>query len=151
MKRKHPNATTLFLISRPHSSRIHFHHPHQLNTPGLLIRNLPWRNYNAQRAQYVATRSLLPSLSWTAYYNFTTPLKIPLLYDNNFCDFIIHQLTTALHENQFTTIGLCETLNRLVAHKDYPLSINHYGHTVNRYGSVPYDNDPNITHKLKSD
>ena len=53
-------------------------------------------------------------------------------------------MTTPLHENQFTAIGLSETLNRLVRHKDYRLFINHYGHTVTRYGSVPYDNDPNI-------
>ena len=82
--------------------------------------------------------SLLPTPSWTSYYTFSAPLKTLLRNnpaDNEHCDSLILQLTitTALHLNQFTTIGLNQTLNRFIAQKAIRFSINHYDHPVNRY------------------
>ena len=71
--------------------------------------------------------------------------------DNELCDTIIHHLTTALHENQFTTIGLNQTLNRFIAPKPNRFSINHYDHAVNRYmKDSPNDDDPN-THPQQTE
>ena len=69
--------------------------------------------------------------------------------DNELCDSLIQKLTTALHLNQFTAIGLNQTLNRFIAQKANRLSINHYDHTGTRYmEDSPYDDDPNINPQL---
>ena len=54
-------------------------------------------------------------------------------YHSHLCHTRIHHLTTALHEKQFTTIGLTETLNRFTAQKANQFSINHYDHAFARY------------------
>ena len=53
--------------------------------------------------------------------------------DNGICQSRLHHLTTALHEKQFTTIGLTKTLNRFVAQKANRFSFNHYYHLIARY------------------
>ena len=53
--------------------------------------------------------------------------------DNGFCQSRLHQLTIARHEKQFTTIGLTQTMNRLVAQKAIRFSINHYDHAIAQY------------------
>ena len=69
--------------------------------------------------------------------------------DNELCDSLILQLTTALHLNHFITIGWNQTLNRVIAQKANRFSINHYDHTVTRYmENSPYDDDPNINPQL---
>ena len=126
------------------------------NTPDFLIQNLSFfpdnTYYNTANENLntpcVDKYTLLPTLSWISYYNFTNSLQIPLKNNsanNKLCDTIIHHLTTALHENQFTTIGLNQTLNRFIAPKANQLSINHFVHAVARYmEEYPYDDDPNI-------
>ena len=75
-------------------------------------------------------------VSWISYYHFTNPLSLPLYNnqeDNDLCQSRIDHLATALHEKQFTTIGLTQTLNRFVAQKANQFSINHYDHATARY------------------
>ena len=45
----------------------------------------------------------------------------------------LHHLTTALHEKQFTTIALTQTLNRFNRQNANQFSINHYDHAIGRY------------------
>ena len=53
--------------------------------------------------------------------------------DNEISQSRLPQLTTALHEKQFTTLGLTQTLNRFVAEKPNRFSIKHYNHAIARY------------------
>ena len=56
-----------------------------------------------------------PHFSWTSYHDFTNPLALPLNNipeDNELFQSSLHKLTTAVHQKQFTTIGLSQTLNR---------------------------------------
>ena len=46
---------------------------------------------------------------------------------------VTQHLTTALHEKQFTTIGLTQTLNRFTAKNANRFSINHYDHAIAQY------------------
>ena len=91
--------------------------------------------YNDQRTQ-VDEHALFPTVSWTSYYHFSNPLSIPFYInpdDNELCHTRLHHLTAALHEKQFTTIGLTQTLNRFITQKANRFSINHYDHAIARY------------------
>ena len=160
MKRNHSKTAPQFVISLPRSSRLYSHHPHITNTPDFLTQNLTffpqYIYYNSENENphtpYVDEHTLIPTLSWIFYYNFTNPLKIPLKnnpVDNELCDIIIHHLIIALHENQFTSIGLSQTLNRFVAPKANQFYLNHYDYAVAMYmENSPYDIDPNINPQL---
>ena len=79
---------------------------------------------------------MFPALSWTSYYHFSKPLSLPLYNnpgDNELCHTRLHHLTTSLHEKQFTTIGITQTLNRFNAQKTNRFSINNYDHAIARY------------------
>ena len=85
---------------------------------------------------YVDEYSLFPLLSRTSHYRFKKHMSL-LLYnnpeDNGICQSRLHQLTIALHEKQFTTIGLTQTFNRFIAQKNKRFSINHYVLKIARY------------------
>ena len=53
--------------------------------------------------------------------------------DNEICQSRLHQPTKALHEKQFTTIGLTQTSNSFVAQKANRMSIKQYDHAIGRY------------------
>ena len=53
--------------------------------------------------------------------------------ENKFCDTIICQLTTSLHENQFTTIGFNQTPDKFIAPKANQFYIQHYDNIIARY------------------
>ena len=72
--------------------------------------------------------------------------------DNELCNSIIHQLTTALNANHFTTIELGQTLNRFIAPRANRFSINNYDHAVTRYmEDTPKEDDPNINPDYRED
>ena len=95
-----------------------------------------YQTTNNDEQTYVDDYNLFPTLSWTSYYHFTNPFSL-LLYNNpknnELCQTRLHHLTTALHEKQFTTIGLTQTLKRFVAQKANRFSIIHYDPAVARY------------------
>ena len=69
------------------------------------------------------------------------------------CQTRLYHLTTALHEKQFTTIGLNQTLTRFTEQKANRFSINHYDHAIARPNEDIFSNDdtnanPQITKKL---
>ena len=127
--RQHPDTSPQFLISRPRPSRLYaLHHPQHTNTKEILVHNLPFfihytyyatTNEN-QPNLHVDDYCLFRTLSWTLYYHFINQLALTLNYtpDNNeLCQSSFHKLTIALHEKQFTTIGLKQTLNRFIAQR----------------------------------
>ena len=92
-------------------------------------------NPNTDQLQYVNENALFPTLSWTSSYHFSNPLSLPLYInpdDNVLCQTGLYRLTTALHEKQFTIIGLNQTLNRFTAQNANRFSFNHYNHAIAR-------------------
>ena len=118
-------------------------HPLPTNTQEFLQMFVPYfpqytyfQSTNNDQRTYVDEYSLFPTLSWSSYYHSTNPLSLPLYNNqegNELCQTRLHHLTTAIHEKQFTTIGLTQTLNRFVAPKANRFSINHYDHAIARY------------------
>ena len=95
---------------------------------------------------------LVLTLSWNSYYSFTNPLKLLLknkLEDNELCHSFIHQLTTVFNENQFTAVGLSQTLNRFIAPRADIFAITHYNHAVTRYmADTPHEDVPSTNPQL---
>ena len=90
-------------------------------------------NPNNDQRTFVNEHALFPTLSRTSCYHFSIPLSLPLYNnpdDNELCHTRLQHLTTALHEKQFTTIGLTQTLNRFTAKNANRFSINHYDHAI---------------------
>ena len=160
MERKHPKIAPQFVLSRSRSSRLYCHHPQYIKNPVFLIQNVPFFHqytyYNSANENpytpYIDEYTLLPTLTWISFHNFCKPLKVPM--KNNPADIalrdtIIHHLTIALHVDQFTTIGLNQTLNRFIAPTANWFSIKCYDHAVTRsMEDYPYDDDPKIKLKL---
>ena len=115
-----------------------------------------YQTTNKDQQTYLDEYTLFPTYSWTSYYHFTSPLSIPLYNnqeDNEICQIQLHNLTTALHENKFTTIGLTQTRNRFVAQKANRFSINHCDHAIARYMEDTFSEDdentnPQLTEKF---
>ena len=112
-KRNHFNTP---MLPNPRPPRMFSVHPLHTKTKEFLKINLPFfpqytyyqTTGNDQRT-YIDEYALFPTLSWTSYYHFTKPLSLPLYNnqeDNELCHTRLQHLTTALHEKQFTTIGL---------------------------------------------
>ena len=69
--------------------------------------------------------------------------------DNELCQPRLQKLTTALHEKQFTTIGLNQTLNKFIAPRANRFYINHYDHSTTRYmENTDIEDDTNTSPKL---
>ena len=65
------------------------------------------------------------------------------------CQTGLNHLTTALHEKQFTTIGLNQTLTRFTAQKANSFSINHYDHAIaGPYEDIFSNDDTNANTQL---
>ena len=142
-KRKHLNPTSQFLVRRPHSSLFYSHHPQHTTITEILFHKFPFYQNTScattndnQLNFFVDEHALFPTLSWTTYYRFTNPLSLPLKNNpeyNELCQSRPHELTTPLYGNQFTTIGLIQTLNRFIAPRANRFSINLYNHAITRY------------------
>ena len=116
-----------------------------------------YQNTNNDQRTYVDEHALFPTLSWTSYYHFTNPFSNPSYKnpteDNEVRHTRLHHLTTALHEKQFTAIGLTQILNRFIAQKANQFSINHYDHAIARYMEGTFLEDdtnanPHLTEKI---
>ena len=95
-----------------------------------------YQTTNNNQRTYFDEYALIPTFSWTSYYHFTNPFSLPSYNnqeDKELCHTRLHHLTTALREKQFTTVGLAQTLNWLVAQTAKRFSINHYDHAIARY------------------
>ena len=90
-------------------------------------------NPNDDQPNYVIENALNPTLSWTSHYLFSNPLSLPLCNNpdkKDLCHIRLYHLATALHEKQFTTIGLNQTLNRFTVQKANRFSNKHYDHAI---------------------
>ena len=87
----------------------------------------------------------MPTLHWTAYYNYTNPLYLPLTNTNENIEGnknILFRLTTSLTPRHFTYVGYKEFLKTFTATRANDYSIDYYGHNIIR---------PNQDHFLDED
>ena len=79
----------------------------------------------------------MPTLHWTAYYNYTNPLCLPLTNTNENSDRnknknILYKLTTSLTPRQFTYVGHKKTSKTFTAPRANDYSIEYYDHNIIR-------------------
>ena len=77
----------------------------------------------------------MPTLHWTAYYNYTNPLCLPLA---NIHDSIeknknmLSRLTTSLTPRQFTYVGYKKLIKTFTAPRANDFAIEYYDHNIIR-------------------
>ena len=77
----------------------------------------------------------MPTLHWTAYYNFTNPLCLPLanIHDSiEKNENIICRLTTTPTPRQFTYVGYKKLLKTFTAPRANEFAIEYYDHNIIR-------------------
>ena len=129
--------------SKPGTAREYINHPDQTNTTNFLQITLPlFPQYtlnqsdpNPEPCHFVDEHVLIPTLHWTAYYNFTNPLTLPLY--NTTIDIEknkdeLFRLTTALTPRQFTYVGYKKLLKTFTATRANDYSIEYYDHNIVR-------------------
>ena len=75
----------------------------------------------------------MPKIHWTAYYNYTNPLYLPLTNTNENIEKnknILYRLTTSLTPRQLTYVG--SFLTTFTAPRANDFSIEHYDHNIIR-------------------
>ena len=75
----------------------------------------------------------MPTLHWTAYYNFTNPLCLPLANTTENIQRnknILYRLTTSLTPRQFTYVGYKKLLKTFTAPRANDFSIEYYDHNI---------------------
>ena len=112
-KRKFPNHP---FPSKPGTAREYINHPDHKNTPKYLQVTLPLfpqytlnsSNTKPEPQNFVDGHVLIPTLHWTAYYNYTKPLSLPLhntTLDIERKENEMYSLTTSLTPRHFTYVG----------------------------------------------
>ena len=77
----------------------------------------------------------MPTLHWTAYYNYSNPLYLPLTNTNENIEKnknILYKLTTSLTPRQFTYVGYKKLLKTFTATRANDFSIEYYDHNIIR-------------------
>ena len=77
----------------------------------------------------------MPILHWTAYYNYTNPLYLPLANTNENIEKnknVLYRLTTSLTPRQFTYVGYEKLLKTFTAPRANDFSIGYYDHNIIR-------------------
>ena len=139
-KRKFPSHP---FPSKPGTAREYINHPDHANTTKFLQIILPlFPQYtlnqsdpNPEPRHFVDDHVLIPTLHWTAYYNFTNPLKLPLYNTTIDIERIkdeLFRLTTALTTPQFTNVGYKKLLKTFTAPRANDFSIECYDHNIIR-------------------
>ena len=77
----------------------------------------------------------MPTLHWTAYYNYTNPLCLPLANTTENIEknkIILYRLTTSLTPRQFTYVEYRKVLKTFTAPRANDFSIEYYDHKIIR-------------------
>ena len=77
----------------------------------------------------------MPTLHWTACYNYTNPLYLLLANTNENIEKnknVLYRLTTSLTPRQFTYVGYKKLLKTFTAPRANGFSIEYYDHNINR-------------------
>ena len=77
----------------------------------------------------------MPTLHWTAYYNYSNPLYLPLTTTNEEFERkknTLYRLTTSLTPRQFTYVGYKKLLKTFTATRANDYSKEYYDHNIIR-------------------
>ena len=162
-KRKLPNHS---FPTKPGTAREYINHPQHTNTKHFLEITLPSvpqytlntpNNTNDTRS-FVDEHVLMPTLHWTAYFNFTNPLCLPLANTHDIIEKnknMLYRLTTTLTPRQFTYVGYEKLLKTYTAPRANEFAIEYYNHNIIRPNQDQFlDEDrfanPQLTEKFFS-
>ena len=150
--------------SKPGTAREYLNHPDHTNTPNYLRITLPLfpqytlnqSDLNPEPHHFVDEHVFIPTLQWTAYYNFNNPLALPLL--NTTVDIErkrneLFTLTTSLTSRQFTYVAYKKLLKTFTAPRANDYSIEFCDHNIIRSNQDHFLDDdqfanPQITKKI---
>ena len=139
-KRKLPNHP---FPTKPGTAREYINHPQHTNTKNFLEITLPsfpqftlnTPNDTYETRNFVDEHVLMPTLHWTAYYNFTNPLCLPLTNNHDSIEKnknMLYRLTTTLTPRQFTYVGYKKLLKTFTAPRTIEFAIENYDHKIIR-------------------
>ena len=139
-KRKFPNHP---FTTKPGTAREYINHPEHTNTKNFLQITLPsFPQYTLNTSttknetqNFVNEHVLMPTLHWTAYYNYTNSLYLPLTNTNENIERnknILYRLTTSLTPRQYTYVGYKQLLKTFTASRANDYSIEYYDHNIIR-------------------
>ena len=139
-KRKFPTHP---FPTKPGTAREYINHPEHTNTKNFLEITLPpFPQYTLNTStianetrNFVDEHVLMPTLHWTAYYNYTNPLCLPLANTNENIEKnknIPYRLTASLTIRQFTYVGYTKLLKTFTAPRANDFSIEYYDHNIIR-------------------
>ena len=139
-KRKFPTHP---FPTKPGTAREYINHPEHTNTKNFLEITLPsFPQYTLNTStianetrNFVDEHVLMPTLHWTAYYNYTNPLCLPLANTNENIEKnknIPYRLTASLTIRQFTYVGYKKLLKTFTAPRANDFSIEYYDHNIIR-------------------
>ena len=139
-KRKFPNHP---FPTKPGTARECINHPEHTNMKNFLEITLPSfpqytlntpKNTN-DTLNFVDEHVSMPTLHWTAYYNYTNPLCLPLANTNESIEKnknMLYRLTTTLTPRQFTFVGYKKLLKTFTAPRANDFAIEYYDHNIIR-------------------
>ena len=139
-KRKFPNHP---MPTKPGTAREYINHPQHTNTKNFLEITLPsfpqytlnTPNDTNETRNFVDEQVLMPTLHWTAFYNFTNPLCLPLTNNHDSIEKnknMLYRLTTTLTPRQFTYFGYEKLLKTFTAPRANEFAIEYYDHNIIR-------------------
>ena len=136
-KRKFPNHP---FPTKPGTACEYINHPQHTNTKNFLAITLPSYTLNTPNdtndtRSFVDEHVLMPTLHWTAYYHFTNPLCLPLIYTHSDIERnkdMLYRLTTTLTPRLFTYVGYKKLLKTLTAPRANEYTIEYYDHNIIR-------------------
>ena len=120
-KRIFPNHP---FTNKPGTAREYINHPDHTNTKNFLQITLPSfpqftlniPNTTNEIRNFVDDHVLMPTFHWTAYYNYTNPLYLPLTNTNENIDknkIMLYRLNTSLTPRQFTYVGYKKNIENI--------------------------------------
>ena len=129
--------------TKPGKTREYINHPDHTNTKNYLQITLPsFPQYTLSTStttnetqNFVDEHVLIPTLHWTAYYNYTNHLYLPSTNTNENFERnknILQRLTTSLTPRQFTYVGYKKLFKTFTAPRANDYSIEYYDHNIIR-------------------
>ena len=160
-KRKFPNHP---FPTKPGTACEYFNHPQHTNTKdflGITLPSVPQYTLNTPNdtndtRSFEDEHVLMPTLHWTAYYQFNNPLCLPLSSTHNHIEKnkdMLYRLTATLTPRQFTYIGYKKLLKTFTAPRANEFTIEYYDHNIIRTNQDQFLDDdrfgnPQLTEKI---
>ena len=137
-KRKFPNQQ---FPTKPGTAREYIKHPEHTNTTNFLeitLSSFPQYTLKTptianKTRNFVDEHVLMPTPHWTAYYNYTNPLCLPLANTTENIEKnknILYRLTTSLTPRQFSYVVYKKLLKPFTAPRANDFSIEYYDHNI---------------------